>query len=134
MSQLTALSFQVMVEGRENPGKASGLPELRRQSRVHRGKVPNSRHRILKKREGQNTEEERIQRKRALQIFRGSSLSIQLSSYWPCLRANYPGLGKESPETIRGNDTWHSQRSEIVPVPNSKTRKPQNWWGIGWVP
>ena len=81
--------------------------------------------RILKKRA--------IQRGRTLQIFRGVLFSIQLSSDWPCLGASYPGLGKEPPERIRGKDIWHSQRSEIVPVPNSTTRKPHNWWGFGRV-
>lgn len=75
---------------------------------------------------GQNTVEER-NTKRTLQIFRGSSLSIHLSSGWPYLRANYPGLGKEPPEKSRSNDTCHIRRLEIVPVPKSKTRKLQNW-------
>lgn len=81
---------------------------------------------------GQNTAEE-INTKRTLKIFRGSSSSIHLSSGWPYLRANYPGVGKEPPEKSRSNDTCHIRRLEIVPVPKSKTRKLQNWWGFGWV-
>lgn len=39
VSQLTALRFPDHGAGRGNPDKAYGLPELRRQSRIHGGKV-----------------------------------------------------------------------------------------------
>ena len=82
---------------------------------------------------GQNTEEESNTKREDSADLQGVLFSIQLSSDWPCLGASYPGLGKEPPERIRGKDIWHSQRSEIGPVPNSTTRKPHNWWGFGRV-